>query len=194
MYKKIESLYALMNAHLNIHEFKVPKDYIEFKDVVHSFNNYCTVRCDHATLTKDLPFYVVDREDEALLKEIWDIAQSKEYKVIVANGLKHDKSQKYNLVVKFTREGDFIMEVSKKKVPLRHMYRYPSELLSASGNIDESVGEWKVYNQLYGLDRRVLLDELRELYSIGIVNKWIECTFYPYPVGIYNKHYVFWQI
>lgn len=194
MYKKIQDLNKLISLGINVHEFNIPEDYNEYKNIILKFNNLCSIRCDHESITKDLPFFVINKGDESFLNKVWEISKEKSYKLIIANGLKYDKIQNYNIVVRFTEQREFIAEISPEKVPLRYMYRYPENILSISGNIDDSIRDWYIINQVYGLDKRIILDDLKELFDLNIRNKWIECTFYPSPVGLLEKNYVVWQI
>lgn len=183
-----------MDKGLNIHEFVVPDSYEEFLKVLENYNFTCTIRSDNQRKNLILPFYIITEENNSLFRTIWEISLLNNDKLIVTNGLKYDKLQSYNIVVKFDLNGDFIFEASSKKVPLRTMYKYPEYLLSAYGNIDDRLGDWKVIHEVYGLDRRMLYNDLYKLYELRLFNRYLECTFYPIEVGIYKKDYVIWQI
>ncbi len=192
MYKKIQSMMDVVNMGLNTHRFVIPETYEEFSKVLHEFQR-CTIRTDHKTKTKNLPFYVYDaRKDGDISDTIWAESQQNHYKMIISDGIKYDPIQEYNMVVKMQKNGDFFFEASELKIPLRHMYRYP--LLSCAGNIAEEVSTWIIYNNRYGLDRTSIKQNLEDLYTHQIFDCWLEVTKYPIPVGIKKDKIVFWQL
>jgi hypothetical protein len=192
-YKKINSLMNLVKRGLNTHVFYIPETYWGYLNLVYTLS-CCTVRTDHAVVSEDLPFYIINLavDSTEYIQNIWDQAVLNEYKLIVSDGIKFDEVKKYNMVIKIEKNGDFIFEASAKKVPLRRMYRYP--LLSCSGNIADEVSEWAVYNSIPGINRIDLKKDIEELYTLQIFGKWLELTKYPLPVGILQKDIVFWQI
>lgn len=193
MYSKIASLKNLVNMGLNVHEYCIPESQSEFLDCLCKFQ-FCTIRTDHAEQSQNLPFYVFDLNKDGIKKgyDIWAESCVCNYKLIVANGIKYDNIQIYNMATKLNANGDFIFEASDLKVPLRHMYRYP--LLSCSGNISDKIHNWDIYNQLYGLNKSNIKKDLEELYCHNIFNKWLEVTKYPITVGTQNRDIIFWQI
>lgn len=192
LYEKINSLNKLVDKGLNVHSFYIPTTYIEFEDLLINLK-YCTIRTAHREITKDMPFYIFNIGiDKPRIKEIWQESVNSGYRLIVSDGIKYDNIQSYNMVVKLSRNGDFIFEASELKIPLRHMYRHP--LLSCSGNIKGGVRDWEVYNNRNTIDKRNIKHVLEELYTYEIFDKWLEITKYPTEVGIRNKDIVFWQI
>lgn len=198
MFNKIASLNNLKNAGLNVHNFEVPEDFSQLWFLIKRFKQ-CTIRYDHNEITESLPFEVVHEnewEDFNKLFErislLWYDSLRNNFKLIVADGLKYDPIQEYNMTVKFQKNGDFIFEASELKIPQRHMYRHP--LLSCSGNIASTIHEWEIHNNRYGLDKTIIKRDLERLYVYNIFDKWLELTKYPEPVGIYKKDIVFWQV
>lgn len=179
-----------------MHEYVIPETFVELCNYVTHYDK-CTIRTDHKEITNDLPFYIIDSTKKSYLIElanIWTEAKEKSYKLIVTNGIKYDPIQNYNFVVRFSSNGNFTCEASDLKVPLRHMYRYPEKLLSVSGNISDDIQEWKIYNNANGVNRIELKHDLEEVYTMQIMDRFIECTKYPFPVGIFKKQIVYWQI
>jgi len=195
MFDKIESLNNIVKLNLNVHQFFIPKTYEEYRDLVNKFG-LCTIRTDHKYISEDLPFYIFNKQKdgEEELNLIWDESQGKQYKLIISNGIKYDNIQKYNMVMKIQKNGDFIFEASDLKIPLRHMYRNPSSLLSCTGNLSEGIHLWHMFKGRYGIDKLIIRRDLLTLYNSGLFDKWLEVTKYPIPVGMKNEHIVFWQI
>lgn len=194
MLDKIKSLIYLDSKGLNHHLWYTAETFLSFKHIIKSLGNFCTIRTDHLEKENDLPFFIVKNETEERLKEIWDIIEIGNYVPIISNGIKYDVDQLYNLCLKIESDGSFIFEASTLKIPLRHMYRYPDELLSAYGNISDRPNQWNFVNNTYGIDRFQLLKVLQKIYTLGIYNKYIECTVYPYSVGVFDDNIVFWEI
>lgn len=193
MFKKIKSLCELQENGFNVHYFIVPNTLNEFLQTVLNMQ-HCTIRYDHTIESKDLPFQIITQKDLSIqnLTAIWNQAKQKEYQLIISNGIQYDPIQTYNMTVKFEKNGDFIFEASGEKVPLRHMYRYP--LLSCAGNLTDSIQEWQIIHQLYGLNKCEIKKDLEQLYTHEIYGKWIELTKYPIPVGTQKEQIIFWQI
>ncbi|HHT97476.1 MAG TPA: hypothetical protein GXZ90_06250 [Clostridiales bacterium] len=193
MFDKIKSLKNIVSMGLNVHKFYIPNSYEEYIQLIDQLN-FCTIRTDHEVIKEDLPFYIVDQSENDVnyIKNIWDIAEKNDYKLIISDGIKYDDIQNYNLVTKIEKNGDFIFEASELKIPLRHMYRHP--LLSCYGNVSEEISEWHIINNIYGIDRHSIKRDLETLYTYGIHNRWLEVTKYPQGVGIRNEPIIFWQI
>ena len=193
MYRKIESLKEITKIGLNTHRYFIPNSYAEYRGLLRSLG-VCTVRTDHSNKTKDLPFYVVNIHETEMeqVEFIWSDSIKNEYKLIISDGIKYDNIKEYNIVVKFNRNGDFIFDASELKVPLRHMYRYP--LLSASGNIADSVSQWDVIHNKIGVNKLSIKKDLEIMYTYGVYNRWLEATKYPKEVGINKENIVLWQI
>jgi len=195
LFEKTRSLNSIVSFNLNVHQFYIPKLYTEYRSLVNKLG-LCTLRTDHASLLEDLPFYIVDahKDSSEKLDAIWANAQDRGYRFIISDGIKYDAIQEYNMVVKFQEDGHFLFEASGLKVPLRHMYRYPTSLLSCTGTLSEGIHLWYMFNVQYGLNRLVIKNDLLTLYNYGLFDKWLEVTKYPIPVGIRNENIVFWQI
>ena len=195
MFDKIESLNNIVKLNLNVHQFYIPETYEEYRSLIDKFG-FCTIRTDHKFKSEDLPFYIFNKQkdSEEDLDLIWDEAQGKQYKLIISDGIKYDNIQKYNMVMKIQNNGDFIFEASDLKIPLRHMYRYPSKLLSCTGNLSDGIHLWHIFNKRYGIDKLIIKRDLLTLYNCGLFDNWLEVTKYPIPVGMKNENLVFWQI
>ncbi len=193
MFSKILSLQTIHESGMNHHNYYIPNTYSEFLDIVNQVQ-HCTIRTDHANITKDLPFYVYhsDKDNESKLIDIWEIANKSYYKLIISDGIKYDNIQKYNMSVSIKQNGDFIFETSELKIPLRHMYKHP--LLSCEGNIGDEVSSWLVHNARYGINRHEVKRDLESLYDHKLFDRWLEITKYPIPVGVKQEKIVFWQI
>jgi hypothetical protein len=193
MYNKIKSLQSIVDKGLNVHKFYIPDTYQEYSHLIEKLK-FCTIRTDHAIITEDLPFYIFNSSKDTIQKmnDIWNDCLTKEYKLIISDGIQYDNVQEYNLVTKIQENGDFIFEASELKIPLRHMYRHP--LLSCSGNIADEISQWEVYNARYGINKINIKQDLLTLYDYQIFDKWLETTKYPIPVGTQNTNIIFWQI
>lgn len=193
MYEKISSMQNILNRGLNIHKFHIPETYAEYTDILNELE-FCTIRTDHATISKDLPFYIFNsaKDDSSKQNNIWNEAKTNSFKLIISDGVQYDHIQRYNMVVRLQRDGTFMFEASELKVPLRHMYKHP--LLSCSSNIAEEISSWTVYNTRYGISKHEILKDIQRLYTYEIFDKWLEITKYPIAVGIRNERIVFWQI
>lgn len=189
MYKKKRSLEYLERNGFNIFPFYIPRNLSEFQRMVNSMK-MVTVRFDAKDERVDnLPFYIVKKTDgKERLERIMAQAIATKCILLVSQGIQYDAIQKFNLVAKVNYEGTFIAEASAEKVPLRHMYQFP--LLTMTGNIDDSIRDWNC-SQYYGIDRRIIKDILVRL---PIKDKWVECTYYPVPVGIKNENLIYWQV
>jgi hypothetical protein len=199
MYDKIASMEWIRDTGLNIHRFYVPNNVFEFSKIVIDLEQ-CSIRTDHATRTKGMPFYTMDifkvKNFCKSIVDIWSESEREGYKLIVSDGIKYDSVQEYNMTIKIAENGDFDFEASPEKVPLRHMYRYP--LLSCTGNVSDEASGWLPYKQRYDLNRVGIRRDLGYLYEQcyrhKLFNKWLELTKYPIPVGLQERHIVFWQI
>lgn len=191
MYKKLTSLQNLNSLGLNVFNYWTVTSVHEVTVALQRFGRL-TLRFDSKWDEDSLPFYILDTNcTESEIEQILVLADSKDCIVIASNGIQFDPFLKYNLVVQFSSNGDFIAEASPEKIPLRKMYNFP--LLSVHSNIHNSLIDWST-NDYYGLDRRDVLDTLWRLYDLQIYRKWIECTVYPFPVGLRNEEIIFWQL
>ena len=195
MFDKIKSLNNIVNLNLNLHKFYIPDTYEEYRNLVYKFE-LCTIRTDHKFISEDLPFYIFNKQkdNDEYLDLIWDKALGKQYKLIISDGIKYDNIQKYNMVAKIQKNGDFLFEASDLKIPLRHMYRHPASLLSCTGNLSDGIHLWHMFNKRYGIDKLIIRRDLLTLYNCGLFDKWLEVTKYPIPVGVKRENIVFWQI
>lgn len=192
-YNKIKSIKSIVQLGLNIHRFLIPSTETEFYNVLKDMQ-HCTIRTDHEKKTEDLPFYVVNTKETSVdnIKNIWESAQQEKYRLIISDGIKYDSVQKYNLVTKIEKNGDFIFEASDLKIPLRHMYRHP--LLSCHGNISDNIHEWSCESEKFGINKVDIKRDLEELYTYQLYGHWLETTKYPIKVGTKQHNIVFWQI
>jgi hypothetical protein len=199
MYDKLASMEWIKHTGLNIHQFYVPKDVHEFSRIVIDLEK-CSIRTDHATRTKDMPFYTMNifevKDFCRAIIDIWSESEREGYKLIVSDGIKYDPVQEYNMTIKIAENGDFDFEASPEKVPLRHMYRFP--LLSCSGNVGEETSEWMVRNKRHDLNRVDIRHDIwylyEQCYRYKLFGHWLELTKYPVPVGVQGERIVFWQI
>jgi hypothetical protein len=200
MYKKIESLQRIKQLGLNLHNFFIPESFKEFLNLAFKLRHF-TIRTDAEYISQDLPFFIVNIEEidmvHSHLLDIWNKIKDKDCKAILSDGIKHDKVQVYNMCINLQKNGDFILEASHLKIPLRKMYAFPNDLLSCVGNICESPIHWLYENKTYMINRYNLWKDIVNLYANYneiLFNNWAEITKYPKNVGIQNKDIVFWQL
>lgn len=198
-YKKIDKLNRLKNLGLNVFDFRICEDEQGLINAITEFNYKCTVRSDCDTrIIKDgwlFPFYIV--KDGQSINSINYKLLNQGYKFIVANGLRYDKYLRLNVCLKINRNGEFICEYSRLKLPLRSMYNHPRDLTCIYGNLDEKIVYWKVINST-GIDLREIRDILRSEYlnceHNNLFGKYIELSTYTVNCGVYNKDKIYWEI
>ena len=201
-YAKLHSMYTMVNKGLNVHTF-IPCRTVE--EIIYAYKELggiCTIRTDKFGIgqSKQLKFYKADRISESQLLKIANEIIEDGCIAIVANGLRFDKSLRYNAVYMIKESGDFMIEYSRKNVPLRHMYNYPNELNTIIGNIDDSIREWTVYkskNESGRVDLKEIQELLLEEYEVCEKNKlfgrYVEMSTYKENVGPLNQNKVYWE-
>lgn len=198
-YSKVKSLQSLLMSGLNVHEFYVCKNFESLWQSYIALGKECTIRTDkaYAKPGSQLGFFIARYIAPSELKKIADVIKQNGCIAIISNGLKYDDHLRYNIVYKIEENGDFYCEFSRLKVPLRHMYRHPETLNSASGNIDELLKYWNRHvskQEKYRIDFREIRELLREEYKLGMFGKTVEMSVYNVKCGILNKNKVYWEI
>lgn len=201
MLNKIESLKRIKRLGLNIHNTVFTNDLEVIKRVVQEYNYMCSIRTDKEQgVTKDLPFYLISSKDD--YERVHDklALNKKEGMVfIVSNGHQYDTSLRYNMVVSFERDGSFDIEYSPINVPLRHMYRYPEEMVYIEGNINETVASWKVNNKEHNkINIRDVGKEVAsiymEIYNKNLWDRNLEVSVYDKKCGELGMEHVYWEV
>lgn len=191
MGKKTLCLKRLQEAGINVHEYEEVRSFEELIRYI-ELNPNMSIRFDDDQGTTDLPFYVIDNGDQEHLREIVEQAKIGNFTMLVSNGHQYDADQICNFVGKVSPDGTFELEYSIKKIPLRHMYRRGTT--SVRGNY----GDLSTYSYLNRNDNIISKQELEDiltyLFQIKIYNRDIEGTLYPYPVGVYKRNIVIWQV
>lgn len=201
MYNKVESLKRIQRLGLNIHNTIITDDLEEVDRTVSKYRYMCSIRTDKKTgIAKDLPFYLISTKDDYLkIKEKLKKNKLDKIMFIVSNGHQYDDSLRYNMVVYFERNGDFRLEYNAINVPLRHMYRYPEEMINIEGNINETVASWKVENKEHNKINirevgRIAASVYMEVYSKGLWDRNLEISVYDRECGELMKEYIYWEI
>lgn len=198
-YSKLASMQKIAVSGLNIHEFYPCRNFKELYLAYNKLGNECTIRTDkpNAGQGQELKFYIARDLSPEKLKKISDEIVKDGCIAIISNGLKYDKYLRYNLVYKINEDGTFICEYSRKKVPLRHMYRYAESLNSLNGSLDSCIMDWDRRVAKLEDDRvdiREIRDILRQAYKVGIFNKYVEMSVYSTECGLQHKREVYWEI
>lgn len=198
-YSKLASMQKIAVSGLNIHEFYPCRNFKELYLAYNKLGNECTIRTDkpNAGQGQELKFYIARDLSPEKLKKISDEIVKDGCIAIISNGLKYDKYLRYNLVYKLNEDGTFICEYSRKKVPLRHMYRYAESLNSLNGSLDSCIMDWDRRVAKLEDDRvdiREIRDILRQAYKVGIFNKYVEVSVYSTECGLQHKREVYWEI
>jgi len=197
-YKKVMSILKLQQLGLNMHNTVITKDLDYAMATILDWKGIFSLRTDSTFRTEDLPFIfsteeILSKNDErykAFLQEVEGFLE-KGYCLIIADGIKHDPIQSYNAVLNIKPNGDFKIEISTEKIPLRKMYNGNTYYLK--GNITEKIRYLETSGkQCY--DKNLILRDVSELYKHKIFNKDIEFTKYPINLGMKNDEFVFWQI
>lgn len=199
-YRKVDGLKNLMRMGLNVHDNVITNNIVEAMDAVRKFGRF-TVRTDININTTEgwgngtqLPFIMQKRETEntdLIQEQLRDLIY-RGYMLIITDGIKHDEIQDYNAVATIYKNGDYKVEVSTKKVPLRKMYSYDG-IFIAEGNTCDNVWNTRFYGNV-DYDRKSIIKDMQELYTKEIYGRAIEFTKYPIDVGIRKERLVFWQI
>lgn len=198
-YSKLASMQKIAVSGINIHEFYPCRNFKELYLAYNKLGNECTIRTDkpNAGQSQELKFYIAKDLSPEKLKKISDEIVKDGCIAIISNGLRYDKYLRYNLVYKINEDGTFICEYSRKKVPLRHMYRYAESLNSLNGSLDSCIRDWDRRVAKLEDDRvdiREIRDILRQAYKVGIFNKYVEMSIYSTECGLQHKREVYWEI
>ena len=160
-----------------------------------------SIRTDRSYgITKDLPFFLIDEKKQYLeIRENLKTLLADGFVLIVSDGHRYDPYLKYNMVFSVNYDGQFRAEYSAKNVPLRHMYRYPNELVQVSGNIHKRYPDWDIRNrQAAGMDFRQIRDMLYLQYiqaeKLGLYRRYLELSVYQVPCGTRNEEVAYWEI
>lgn len=199
-YSKIASILKIKNQGLNIHNTVISEKVEEILKVAKDYGMF-TIRTDRVTKWEkgwegksEFPFIVQDTPTnnyEQLENKLNQLV-SEGFVFIISDGIKYDKIQDYNAVAILKVNGDFRIEASTEKVPLRYMYKR-GNIFIAEGNITDKLRDIQFYGTV-NFDKKAILQDIQYLYTKEIFNKWIEFTRYPIRVGINNEKFVFWQI
>lgn len=191
-YHKIAKLEGLLNRGFNVFDFRVCTTFEELYRAISEFDYTCTVRSDGREKGWLYPFYIIRNRIDT-----YKIDFRTDLKYIVANGLRYDTELRFNMCLQMSRDGDFIAEYSRLKIPLRSMYNYPKYLTTVTGNLDDKVYTWSLRNST-GIDLRELRDILREEWvncnNHGLFDKYIELSTYNKNCGVLNRDRVYWEV
>lgn len=115
--KKIDSIRDLHRRGMNTHEMVITNNLSEAVAAAKAYGEF-TVRTDGAPGWgdgSDLPFFVhtgswdpTGHFKELLEEGLW---------LIISNGIKYDPIQNYNAVASISKNGDYHIELSARKVP-----------------------------------------------------------------------------
>jgi hypothetical protein len=194
MYEKIESINRLSAMGLNRHNMVISKDPTEILLAALRMDQF-TVRTDGKEQVTDLPFYVQEeplhKEGFSRLTRFLSNGAKRDYAFIIADGIRYDPIQLYNGVVNIKRDGRFMLEISTKKVPLRHMY--DGSTFGMIGKLGDRIRDMECIGP-YQYPKKELIEDIFNIYQFGIFGKDIEFTRYPIPLGEKKECFVFWQI
>lgn len=191
MGKKTNCLKNLMELGINVHEYQ---EVFKRDELVNYINLHpiMSIRFDDDAGTTDLPFFVVDENHPISILEISNLANAYNCSMLCSNGHQYDQDQICNFVGMVLRDGSFELEYSTKKIPLRQMYREATTVVTGS------FGDYFQYHFMNKekniLSKKQLEDILVYLFQMDCYQKRIEGTLYPYPVGVYQKTIVIWQV
>lgn len=179
---KYNALMKLKNKKLNIHTTELAYCKADILNLIQKHGDAFSVREDSNIILTDLPFYtdINDIPDSPTVGDSW----------IFSNGRKYDANQLLNFVATVHSDGNFEIESSELKIPLRHMYRYPESLSYVTGNICDKPQDWKIRGNV---NIKYVEKCIYFMFTRYIFER-VECTLYPYGVGIFNEPIVFWQI
>lgn len=202
-YAKLSSLQGLMNRGLNVHNFLPCRSVEEIMSACRVFNGVCTIRTDKFGVGQgnELKFYVLNKRNLLHEQMIASEIVGNGLIAIVADGLKHDHEIRYNVVYRIYKSGEFVIEYSRHKVPLRLMYKYPEKLNIIGGKLDDGIRYWEKHLAIHEVDR-VDLREIRELleeqYKVclekNMFGHYVEMTTYNSEVGIKREDKVYWEV
>lgn len=194
---KVEVLEKLERLGLNVHNYIVAKESSEIVDAYNKLGRVCTIRTDAPTDKEVLlPCYVCNNLSDSEVERIAADIADKNLVAIIANGLRYDKSMRFNMVYKLSKNLDFVCEYSKEPVILRKMYN-PTWLNTVVGNLNEPIRDWSVRKAIFEsgrLDLRELRDILLRELDNELFDHYVEVTFYIDKVGKLGQDRVYWEI
>lgn len=201
-FKKIDSIKRLDEIGLNIHNTVITNNIELAIQTVISYSIFSvrTDTYDYSNIAwgdgQDLPFYF---QDEAVsnfqvlkYKELFQRLIEAGFYLIISDGQKYDTVQSYNAVLDIKRNGDFRIEASTKKVPLRMMYKLDG-LFYVQGNIADKIRDMQWF-KVQEYSKHDIVQDIQEIYTYGVYNRELEFTRYPVNVGKNQKRFAFWQI
>lgn len=194
---KVEALEKLERLGLNVHNYIVAKESSDIVDAYNKLGRVCTIRTDASTNKEVLlPCYVCNNLSDIEVARIANDIADKNLVAIIADGLRYDKSMRFNMVYKLSKNLDFVCEYSKEPVILHKMYN-PTWLNTVVGNLNEPIRDWGVRKAIfeYGrLDLRELRDILLRELDNKLFDNYVEVTFYIDKVGKLGQDRVYWEI
>lgn len=198
---KLKAFRQMDSLGLNHHRTEVVTSLEVADTLAAEFTYQFSIRTDrNHGITKDLPFFLIDEKEQYLeIREKLKALLMDGFVLIVSDGHRYDPYMKYNLVFSVNYDGEFKAEYSTKNVPLRHMYRYPKELVQVSGNINERYPNWDIRNrQAAKIDFRQIRDMIYLQYmwveKLDLYRRHLELSVYRIPCGIRNEEIVYWEI
>lgn len=201
MYNKVESLKKIRKLGLNIHNTIITDDLSILEDMIKKYDYVCSIRTDKEYgITKDMPFYLINGQDDyKRVKSNLALDKKEDMMFILSNGHQYDDRLIYNMVVSFEKDGKFTCEYSVKNVPLRHMYRYPRDIIYIEGNINETVASWDIKNKEHNkINIRLIGERVAQIYmethDKGLWDRNLEISVYREKCGELNKDHVYWEV
>lgn len=201
MFHKIEAINKIRKLKLNIHNTVITDDLDELDKTVKCYNYMCSIRTDREKgVTKELPFYLISCIDDYIkIKDKLKLNKQDSMIFIISNGHQYDDKLRYNLVVSFDKSGEFVLEYNATNVPLRHMYRYPDDMVYVEGNINETVASLRVANKEHNKINvrevgEIIASIYLDIYNKGLWDRNLEVSVYSEDCGELNKEYVYWEI
>lgn len=194
MYEKTNSMERLRSMGLNRHNTLISKNPNEILLAAGDMQRF-TIRTDSREIRSELPFYMqklpLTETGDKKLQDFLEAGLNENFAFIIADGIRHDEIQLYNGVAMLTINGDFSLEMSTAKVPLRKMYNHPTFFLS--GHLTDRLHHLYCKG-LHQYPKGDLLKDMMDLYQLGIFNKYVEFTKYPVKLGELNDQYVYWEV
>lgn len=191
---KLESLRLLENRGLNVHKYWVLDNHDKVDDI--DTDKSYTARFDNRTgLIQMLPFEILDVGQYSLgdIHHLVEDAMQMGCHIILSDGRTYDPMMKYNIVYKIKPSGEFLMEWSDLKIPLRHMYKHP--LNWVRGSLTTPLHWWDKWSGSGKLlDLHFVKQFISDEYVKCLFNKFVECTTYNSRVGKLNKSIIYWQV
>lgn len=198
-YKKLGSLYSVMNRGLNVHEFIPCRNEDEIVYAYNKLGKLCSIRTDKLGSEQGslLKFYMAENLSDFKIRKIAREIEKDKCIAIISNGRASDKYLRYNMVYKLSSNGDFIAEYSRRNTSLRQMYNFPSELNTVVGNIDSNIRDWEVRvskEEAGRVDLREIKELLRNEYEHKLFDRYVEISEYSKEVGVRKETRVYWEV